>query len=178
MAYKNCRNCKKKIPIDGFRTKYCSNSCQLDANNKNAMIRYHEIDRVLYKDKKEKCNCEVCDNIFNKIHPSQKICSEECRIKKREMIKDFSWFVDNKKELKGKMLNYYKLRFEIFKKDNFRCVYCGKTPEEYNIKLHLDHILPRSKGGEDVISNLRTSCSQCNLGKRDILLNKVELNNG
>ena len=49
--------------------------------------------------------------------------------------------------------------------DGCRCVYCGTTSVES--KLHVDHILPRSKGGQDVASNLATSCSQCNLEKYD-----------
>ncbi len=39
-------------------------------------------------------------------------------------------------------------------------------------KLHCDHIIPRSKGGEITSDNLITSCEECNLGKRDILLNE------
>lgn len=59
-----------------------------------------------------------------------------------------------------------KLRFTVLQQDNFRCRSCGaspaKTPE---IELHVDHIVPWSKGGETEISNLQTLCSKCNLGK-------------
>ena len=47
-----------------------------------------------------------------------------------------------------------KLRFEIFKRDNFTCRYCGKkTPE---VVLEIDHIIPKSKKGKDDESNLIT----------------------
>lgn len=56
-----------------------------------------------------------------------------------------------------------KLRFEIFKRDGFRCTYCGATPTDS--PLHLDHIEPVSKGGGNGPENLVTACSSCNLGK-------------
>lgn len=56
-----------------------------------------------------------------------------------------------------------KLRFEVFKRDSFTCQYCGgKAPD---VLLHVDHIEPVSKGGDDDILNLITSCKACNLGK-------------
>ncbi len=58
------------------------------------------------------------------------------------------------------------LRYQILKRDRFRCVKCGKSPAtELNCKLHIDHILPFSKGGKTVINNLQTTCQECNLGK-------------
>ena len=57
------------------------------------------------------------------------------------------------------------LRFEVFKRDHFTCQYCGrKSPD---VVLQIDHIKPVSKGGENDILNLVTSCVDCNLGKSD-----------
>lgn len=56
-----------------------------------------------------------------------------------------------------------KTRFEIFKRDNFTCQYCGKSAPE--VVLNVDHIEPVSKGGSNDISNLITSCFECNNGK-------------
>lgn len=58
-----------------------------------------------------------------------------------------------------------RLRYLVFKRDDFRCRYCGATPP--GVVLHLDHIVPVSKGGPDTFENLITSCADCNLGKRD-----------
>ena len=58
-----------------------------------------------------------------------------------------------------------KLRFEVFKRDKFTCQYCGASAP--NTVLHVDHIHPHSKGGDDTIFNLVTSCESCNLGKGD-----------
>lgn len=63
------------------------------------------------------------------------------------------------------------VRFEVFKRDGFRCQYCGKTPPE--AMLEVDHIQPQSKGGLDTILNLITACFECNRGKRDIALDKI-----
>ena len=55
------------------------------------------------------------------------------------------------------------VRFEVFKRDNFTCQYCGgKAPD---VVLHVDHINPVAGGGDNDIMNLVTSCEPCNLGK-------------
>ena len=56
------------------------------------------------------------------------------------------------------------LRYDILKRDSFKCTICGATAQE-GAKLHVDHIVPISKGGKTIKSNLRTLCSSCNLGK-------------
>lgn len=56
-----------------------------------------------------------------------------------------------------------KKRFDVFKRDFFRCQYCGATPP--GVILHVDHINPVAKGGGNSIDNLITSCEPCNLGK-------------
>ncbi len=61
-----------------------------------------------------------------------------------------------------------KIRFEVFKRDSFKCQYCGKSAPE--VILNVDHISPVAKGGENDILNLITSCFECNSGKSDRLL--------
>lgn len=58
-----------------------------------------------------------------------------------------------------------KLRFEVFKRDNFTCQYCGKKAPE--VVLHCDHIHPVAGGGKKELLNLVTACDACNLGKGD-----------
>jgi len=56
-----------------------------------------------------------------------------------------------------------KLRFSILIRDRRTCEYCGrKSPE---VKLAVDHVIPASKGGDNSIFNLVTSCTECNSAK-------------
>ena len=63
-----------------------------------------------------------------------------------------------------------KLRFEVFKRDNFKCQYCGMAAPD--VTLNIDHIDPVSNGGVNDILNLITSCRNCNSGKSDRLLSE------
>ncbi|OIP00735.1 MAG: hypothetical protein AUJ97_07710 [Bacteroidetes bacterium CG2_30_32_10] len=56
------------------------------------------------------------------------------------------------------------IRWQVFKRDNWRCVACGQSADD-NVILHIDHIIPRSKGGKDEINNYQTLCETCNIGK-------------
>lgn len=59
-----------------------------------------------------------------------------------------------------------RLRLQVFKRDHFRCVLCGRSPATATgVILHVDHVVPFSKGGKTVFGNLRTLCQQCNWGK-------------
>jgi len=60
------------------------------------------------------------------------------------------------------------LRYNILKRDHFKCVLCGDNPATNpKCKLHVDHIMPFSQGGKTVKENLRTLCLSCNQGKSD-----------
>lgn len=61
-----------------------------------------------------------------------------------------------------------KVRFEVFKRDSFTCQYCGRSAPE--VVLHLDHIQPVSKDGDEDVLNYLTACSDCNAGKGARLL--------
>jgi 5-methylcytosine-specific restriction endonuclease McrA len=59
-----------------------------------------------------------------------------------------------------------RLRWRVLTRDGHRCVSCGACPyEDRAVKLHIDHILPVSRGGGDEESNLRVLCRACNQGK-------------
>lgn len=64
-----------------------------------------------------------------------------------------------------------KLYNQVMMADDFTCVYCGKrTPE-----VHVDHFVPRSQGGPDVLSNLFACCQPCNNRKRDHCAHEVNM---
>lgn len=53
----------------------------------------------------------------------------------------------------------------MFKRDSFTCQYCGG--EAPDVILNVDHIVPVAKGGGNGLTNLVTSCFDCNSGKKD-----------
>lgn len=61
------------------------------------------------------------------------------------------------------------IRFDILKRDNFTCTYCGGTPKDGYV-LVVDHIIPFVKGGKTTHDNLTTACFSCNNGKSDKIL--------
>ena len=51
-------------------------------------------------------------------------------------------------------------RLRIYMRDKFRCQYCGEKKGAG--ELTLDHILPRSRGGDNSLLNIVTACLKCN----------------
>lgn len=51
------------------------------------------------------------------------------------------------------------LRAKVFAEKGSQCAYCGADAN------HVDHQVPKSRGGSDDLSNLVPSCSPCNLSK-------------
>lgn len=60
-------------------------------------------------------------------------------------------------------------RRAVFARDRHRCQYCNRSAE------NLDHVVPRSRGGEHVWENVVASCRACNARKEDRLLSEAGL---
>jgi hypothetical protein len=56
-----------------------------------------------------------------------------------------------------------RLRYEILRRDNYTCRYCGRSTPD--VSLTIDHVVPESLGRSDTPPNLVTACSDCNSGK-------------
>jgi len=56
------------------------------------------------------------------------------------------------------------VRMNVLQRDSFRCQMCGATASD-GATLHIDHIVPISRGGRTSLENLQTLCDSCNLGK-------------
>ena len=61
----------------------------------------------------------------------------------------------------------------LFERDRYLCAYCGQVYARS--KLTRDHIMPVSRGGKDVWTNVVTSCSACNLWKDDRTPEEAEM---
>jgi len=60
-------------------------------------------------------------------------------------------------------LHGYNVRQYLLEKFNYQCVYCGKE----SVPLEVEHILPKSRGGSNSVTNLTISCVDCNQEKDD-----------
>lgn len=52
-------------------------------------------------------------------------------------------------------------RRSVFARDDHKCQYCGRHADS------IDHVLPRSRGGEHIWENVAAACRRCNTAKRD-----------
>ena len=98
-----------------------------------------------------------------------KLRTEEQKIARR--LKHQEWQSKNPAKVRVSNLKRTKglrKRFLVLSRDGFCCHYCGRGAPD--VVLHVDHIFPRSKGGNDALENLLTACADCNLGKGDIIL--------
>lgn len=121
---------------------------------------------------------EHCSGMLAQAKEKHRRLSEENKLRMEEEIK----IATEKQRLRKKEASVHKrmiaeqrrlmtdsLRYDILVRDGFRCKICGASAAD-GAKLHVDHILPVSKGGKTEKANLRTLCERCNLGKS----NKIE----
>ena len=55
------------------------------------------------------------------------------------------------------------LRRRVLERDGLYCVYCDEDLTDKEI--HMDHVIPESKGGSTTFDNLQVTCRKCNLAK-------------
>lgn len=134
----------------------------------------------------------------NEIHDAAGVNVSEWARRVRELREDEGWPIlthnDNAglkpgqyllKELPPKTSNIRfsrnmsaKLRAVVLDRNGFTCQMCGLTPSETDpetgrkARLHIGHIVDKSLGGKDELSNLRTLCSTCNQGAKNITTEK------
>jgi 5-methylcytosine-specific restriction endonuclease McrA len=98
--------------------------------------------------------------VVNEYEESFKVVNPLLDIKKPSVIRVNSYVksVYNKVSL---------TRDNIFRRDNYECIYCGCDSKK---ELTLDHVIPQSKGGPNTWENLVTACKRCNCEKADLTL--------
>lgn len=143
---KHCKYCKKEFIAQHKGQRYCSKKCKMQMQK--IFVRRQQTKKYNPKIFYTKV-CKVCNSSFHTRNNLSTVCSEVCRNE----------------------INFEKLKlFNVFERDNFRCAYCGKTSYEDGVKLIVEHIFPRSKGGTNEGHNIITACSDCNNRKRDKIM--------
>lgn len=81
-----------------------------------------------------------------------------------KQIKEKQIFIGSKDELEGYKSDRLseKQKDAIKKSDKYTCQYCGSTEKE---SMQVDHIIPKSSGGDNMRDNLITACEHCNMEK-------------
>ena len=77
------------------------------------------------------------------------------------------------------------IREAVFERDNYTCRYCGRKITELRRfhrfarrdvgLIHVDHVIPRCRGGSDEMDNLVTACQACNLTKYNQIWQPIPL---
>ena len=55
------------------------------------------------------------------------------------------------------------LRRRVLERDGYYCVFCDEDLRD--AEIHMDHVIPESKGGPTTFDNLQVTCRKCNLAK-------------
>ena len=129
-----------------------------------------------------KCkNCEnsymACGDIARRMFCSTECCKEYAKKEREEKKKKnepqpltaddlTSNFFPATKPRKGML---------ILDRDGLQCALCGKSAHKHGVEMHIDHIMPWSKGGRDYAYNLITLCAGCNHEKSNFLLEEKNI---
>lgn len=91
------------------------------------------------------------------------------------MLYQKGWLIQVKKGVYRRDPNYKGLNLtapfpnnikeSIFRRDNYRCVVCGRGRHD-GYEIHADHIKPQAKNGVSTLENGQTLCSEHNLMKK------------
>ena len=164
----NCKICNKEFIPNVHNQKYCSLECQYKARQLREYIRTKSGKRKEYRKEYEKS--EKRKQYRKQYHKGKKY--QEYHKKYLSTLKGkitISKYVNKRRALKKQVFHedYTSQLKEVKSLKAFTCYWCGK---KHDIKdLHLDHIIPLSKGGADTWGNIALSCKHCNLSKNNKL---------
>ena len=162
-----CKNCSKEFEKEHFNQKYCSDECCRKAKKKQDKIYglfYRQTEKSKESVKNRLIKYRNSEKGKNKIKEYHKKYRETLIGKLNHRKGEHKRRI---KKLNGIHKDYTSQLKEVKSLKTFTCYWCG---EKHDIKdLHLDHIIPLSKGGADIWDNIALSCANCNLSKQNKL---------
>ena len=183
-----CKRCEKNLT--GLQKSYCSLSCS--KLHLKSLYRKRNRDKVKeYNNKWKKQNPDLIKLQKMRFSQRQRLVRIQSGELTLESTKPIEFKFDNKKivyiltchkcndkfdtdrkRIKcgncAKETTFKRLRFQVLQRDKFTCQYCGRKAPD--VVLHVDHVLARSNGGSNTLTNLITACADCNLGKSNLFL--------
>lgn len=158
-----CGGPTKRAAHSGRAFKYCSNECRVRARNKSGPT---PISKAC-----EQCGEEFETRIVNKIY-----CGRECRHQAEHSRRRTERGANTHDRRCRKFHRQYTPidPHSIFNRDEWVCKICFAPVDQDTVfpdplSATLDHIVPLSRGGDHIASNLRTAHWGCNIAKRDKL---------
>ena len=157
--------------VDGFSKMWYSVS--ISSREDTIKSKLDSMNRTLSENRSRMLSGDIaqCEQYINCMSDllSQKE-AERQRVKRERLEKEKNMTAQRRFIAQQRHLMTDSIRYDVMRRDNFRCVLCGATADD-GVKLHVDHIFPVSRGGKTEMSNLRTLCERCNMGKSD----KIEM---
>lgn len=106
---------------------------------------------------------QIAGNLFEGDGIVSHVCENGCkrtiRLCTEEEIKAY-----NRCDGDGRRRVFPRRRFEILRRDGYRCKLCGISADE-GARLEVDHIIPIARNGSNHPDNLWALCRICNVGK-------------
>lgn len=145
--------------VEAEKTKQLREQTKREKIKAEAERQAREIAEAERQRREREATCAVCKGIFTRESIEDGMCPSCLR------------------SIQGKSHALpLELSLEILERDEWTCYYCGEDLHEVpSGERHIDHFVPKSKGGEDVVENLVTACQHCNLIKNDKMPNEREL---
>ena len=161
-----CERCGKAFTPSGYSKaqRFCSRSCWFEWHSGENHQQYDSIEltcgwcgsnfkRNKYEISKSK-NHYCCHDCSSKAH------SLKMRGMKRGIPQQAGYYT---------IAEWRNLRQMALERDGFKCVRCGMTESQHKLKykqsLHVDHIIRRRDGGDDLVDNLQCLCCVCHVKK-------------
>ena len=177
MENRQCSECESVfVPNSGIQ-KTCSEKCCKERVNKRWRDRYQSDPefRTRMKNRNRKAQierqCLECDDKFHTSRAWQKTCSYKCskdykNKRQRDRSKNPEYRVRKNKRERERDHGYRKHWRFLCEAQEWRCAICGeRLPKQSPDQIHVDHIIPVSRGGTDDLVNLQATHDSCNMAK-------------
>ena len=149
-----CRTCGTSFKARKQGQTYCSRTCA------GRSRRTYKPGRQLAMK-----SCDWCEHVFTPTHPSQVVCSKNCRDSRNHMIRKEKWH-RRRALMVGSTIEKINVN-DIYERDSWLCGICNIQIDKELRYPHpksasLDHVIPLSKGGTHTEANLQPAHLMCN----------------